>query len=142
MRAETEKAKELLEKGEHTLVLCSKAETLTSGERGVKALLSMYDEGKTLSGFCAADKAVGKGAAVLFVLLGAEEVYAEVMSEKAKKLLEDNGVSAYAALTVPAILNRRKDGFCPIETAVGEADEPKEALGIIKATLRKMNAQN
>ena len=64
------------------------------------------------------------------------------MSEKAKKLLEDNGVSAYAALTVPAILNRRKDGFCPIETAVGEADEPKEALGIIKATLRKMNAQN
>lgn len=141
MRAETEKAKELLEKGEHTLVLCSETETLTSGERGVKTLLSMCDEGRSLSAFCAADKAVGKGAAVLFVLLGVKEVYAEVMSEKAKRLLEESGVSAYAALTVPAILNRRKDGFCPIETAVGEVDDPKEALGIIKATLRKMNAQ-
>lgn len=138
MRAETEKAKTLLEGEKRTLVLCKGGETFSSGERGVKTLLSLFDEGKSFSGFCAADKAVGKGAAVLFVLLGVSEVYAGVMSEKAKTLLEKNGVSVYAALTVPSILNRRGDGLCPIESALGETESLSEAVEIIKATLKKM----
>lgn len=140
MRPETEKAKQLLAKDNRTLVLCNKNETITSGGRGVKTLLSLAESGRNLADFCAADKAVGKGAAALFVLLGVKEIYAEIMSEKAKQLLSDNSIDVYAALTVPAILNRKKDGFCPIETAVDDIDDPKEALPAIKGALKKMAA--
>ena len=141
MRTETEKAKQVLERDNRTLVLCSENEIITSGERGVKTLLALEDEGRDLSAFCAADKVVGKGAAVLFALLKVKELYAAVISEKAKKLLCDNGITVYSGQVVPAVLNRKGDGFCPIETAVGNTENLQQALEIIKDTLEKMRAK-
>lgn len=138
MRPETEKARRLLEESNSTLVLCSADETITSFERGVRGLLKLADEKKDLSGFCAADKAVGKGAAVLFVLLGVKEVFTAVISESAKNLLSQNGVTVFASQTVEVILNRKGDGVCPIEQALGGTDEPESALGIIRETLRSI----
>ena len=81
------KAKRTLDEGSHTLVLCSDTQTYTDTARGVAPLLSFVDNGKSLRGFCAADKVVGAGAAYLYVLLGAEEVYANVISQRAKEIL-------------------------------------------------------
>ena len=64
----------------------------SSTERGVKPLLDFIENGPNLRGFSAADKIVGKAAALLYVLLGVKEVYAPVMSETALYTLAHNGI--------------------------------------------------
>ena len=52
----------------------------SSRERGVKPLLGLLDAGHRLTGYSAADRVVGNGAAFLYVLLDVRAVYAGVMS--------------------------------------------------------------
>lgn len=134
----TQKAKEILENNCRTCVVCLENETYESSERGVKPLLNLLDSKIDLKGACAADKVVGAGAAFLYLLLGVREVYASVISEKAKSVLEQNGVSAVFDTLVPKIQNRAKNGFCPIETAVLNETDPAAALIKIRETLRKL----
>lgn len=135
----TQKAKEILENNRRTCVVCLKNETYESRERGVKPLLNLLDSKIDLKGACAADKVVGAGAAFLYLLLGVREVYASVISEKAKSVLEQNGVSAVFDTLVPKIQNRAKNGFCPIETAVLNETDPAAALIKIRETLRNLS---
>jgi hypothetical protein len=93
------------------------------------------------SNFCAADKVVGAGAAYLYVLLGVTEVYALVVSIRAREILARHGVTLYAELVVPHIVNRAGDGICPIEQAVAEATDPQDALTRIRHRLRELNGK-
>ena len=98
MKDKTKKAKELLENGGWTCVLCGEnGEILTSKERGVKPLLEWLKEkeenGKSFQNFSAADKVAGKAAASLYAGLGVEEVYAQVMSISARRTLERYGIA-------------------------------------------------
>jgi predicted transcriptional regulator len=43
---------------------------------------------------------------------------------------------------VEKILNRTKDGFCPMESAVLDVNEPNEAYCKIKETLSKIKRNN
>ena len=133
-----EKARELLTSGGYTCVLCLGETVLCSRERGVKPLLGWLDSGKVEVGFSAADKVVGRAAAFLYVLLGASEVYADIMSEPAREVLMAHGVLCEAHQTVPAIRNRAGDGFCPMESAVRDISDPVEALDAIRETLRRL----
>lgn len=138
MNEKTKKAIEILEKENLTLVLLGEGETIKSTERGVAALLKLYGEGKDLSSFCAADKVVGKGAAVLFSLLKVREVYSEVMSKGAKKIFEENGIPAFFKTSCEYIINRRGNGLCPIEEAVGDETDLEKALELIKNRIAVM----
>lgn len=138
MNSNTEKAKDILEREGLTLVLLNETETIKSLERGVAALLKLQSEGKDLSSFFAADKVIGKGAAVLFSLLKVKEVYAEVISAGALKILEKNGVSVFFASSCENIMNRRGDGLCPIEEAVGDEQNLQKALELIKKRISLM----
>ncbi|MGN0492493.1 MAG: DUF1893 domain-containing protein [Acutalibacteraceae bacterium] len=133
------RAEKKLKEGGYTCVLLKGESRYTSRERGVKPLISFLESGGDFSGFSAADKTVGAGAAYLYVLLGVTEVWAGVLSESAKRVLDDNGVKTYCEKLVPKIINRAGDGICPIEMAVSDADTPKDALVIIKQTLRKLS---
>lgn len=106
------KAKEILKDGSFTLVLTDGEKTLTSHDRGVKPLLELLEKGGDYSSFSAADKVVGSAAAYLYVLLKPQEVYALTMSEKAKAVFEKYGIIFEAECIVPAIINRKGDGFC------------------------------
>lgn len=103
-------------------------------DRGVKPLLDCYDEKKMPPGFSAADKVVGKAAAFMYVLLGAKELYADVMSRPALAVLQSYGIAAGYGQLTDAIVNRTGTGFCPMETAVLAISDPAEALGAIKNT--------
>lgn len=138
MNEKTKKAIEILENENVTLVLLSETETVKSSERGVAALLKLQSEGKDLSSFCAADKVVGKGAAVLFSLLKVREVYSEVMSEGAKKIFDENDIPAFFKTSCKNIINRKGDGLCPIEEAVGDEKSLEKALELIKERILKM----
>ena len=111
---------------------------LTSTQRGVAPLLNWLDEGLHLENFRVADKVVGKGAAFLYLLLGVKQLYAAVISVPALNVLKSHGIAVTFTTLVPAIANRDHTGYCPIETAVLDCDDPKEALVKIKNRLQEL----
>lgn len=135
MKTDLEKAKKLLNGGDYTCVLCRGDTVYTGTERGVKPLVDWLNKKVDLRGFSAADKVVGKAAAFLYVLLGVTDLYAGVMSEPANDILIQNGIDCVFDKSAKAILNRSNTGFCPMETAVRDIDDPNEALIVIKNTL-------
>ena len=114
-------------------------ETLyTSTQRGVAPLLNWLEEGLCLEDFRVADKVVGKGAAFLYLLLGAKQIYAAVISVPALNVLKSHGVAVTFTTLVPAIANRDHTGYCPIETAVLDCENPEEALVKIRNRLQEL----
>ena len=130
-------AKALLAEG-YTLALVCGEEAITSGERGIAPLLKLVTVGKRLEGFSAADKIVGKAAALLYVFLGVREVYAEVLSRDAKRVLEAHGIACSCAQCTEHIINRRGDGLCPMEQAVSGTESPEEAITLLRDTIERM----
>ena len=124
--------------GDITLVLLRDKTVYTSNKRGVSALVEFVDNKTDLTGFCAADKVVGKGAAFLYVVLGVKSVYAGVISACAAQVLQSHGIELYYDTMVDRIVNRDKTGFCPIEEAVYGIDEPSIAVTAIKEKLKKL----
>lgn len=99
---------------------------------GVFPLLRVYESEGHLSDFHAADRVVGKAAASLMVLIGASEVYGEIMSEDGKKMLEEHGIAIRYGKLVQFIQNQRKTGLCPFEMAVADCATPEECFAAIK----------
>ncbi len=136
-----ERAKKMLAEQQLTCVMISGEKVYISKERGVKPILSCYEEKNMPEGFTAADKVVGKAAAFLYVLLGVKELYAEVLSRHALEVLQSAGIAvSYGSLT-DAIRNRSGTGFCPMETAVRNMTEPLEALEAIRNTAERLRKQ-
>lgn len=135
------RAIEILKNFSHTCVLCRGEETWTSDRTGIAPMLDFLDRGIDLSGASAADRIVGKAAAMLFALAGVSSLYAEVLSERALPVLERYGIAVAWGTLTPAIINRRGDGPCPMETAVEEIDDPNEALNAIRATVAHLKKQ-
>lgn len=138
MDHDLQKAAALLAQGGYTCVLCAGDAVYTSDQRGIKPLLGFLDAGIDLRGFSAADKVVGKATAFLYCLLGVKAVYAPVISRAALDVLGSFGIEAQYDVQAEAILNHRKDGFCPMETATKALDDPLQALHAIRKTLEKL----
>ena len=125
-------AENLFKDGGYSCVLVKGETVLTSTESGIAPLLKFIDSGKNFVGFCAADKIVGKAAALLYAYMGVSAVYAEVLSEQALTVLKDNGIEVKYATLTEKIINRRGDGLCPMEQTVAETDEPDRAFELLK----------
>ncbi len=119
----------------YTCVATNGERVLTDRRRGVMPLLDWLDNEKTLKGYVAADKVVGKGAAFLYIALHIRSLYARVISEPALRLLEEHGVAVIYDTLVPVIRNRAGDGYCPIETAVMTVSSVEEAIMTIRRVL-------
>ncbi len=137
-----EKAKELLVKSEYTCVLQINDKTYTSSLRGVKPLVLFYKSGKDFSGFSAADKVVGKGAAFLYILLDVKEVYAGIISKPALSILNLYGIKVEYNILVEHIINRKGDGICPFEQAVMYTENKYEAYKLIEEKMQELNIKN
>ena len=132
MKSNMEKAKGMLETGGYTCVLCKDECTITTYERGVKPLITWIDSGEDFSGYSAADKVIGNGAAFLYVILNIKEVYASVISKSAADTLKKYGISFTYDIMTDNIRNRDNTGNCPIEEAVVFAATPEEAEKAIR----------
>lgn len=75
-----ERLRDMLISGNYTCVISDGTEYITSRERGVKPLIALIDGGRRLDGFYAADKVVGKAAALLYAYMKIEALYACVLS--------------------------------------------------------------
>ena len=132
------KARTLLESGNYTCVVCKEDSVYTTTQRGVAPLLNWLDTGTDLSGFSAADRVVGRGAAFLYCLLGVKEVHARVMSHPAAEVLQAHGIHTSADTYVPGIINRSGTGPCPFEAAVMDIQDADTALIAIREKRRQM----
>ena len=128
--------------GGYTCVLYNGESEIVSSERGVSFLLGLYNSGKDYSGYVSADKVVGKGAALLYAILGIKEIYASVISESALSVLKKGGITCTYDTLVPHIINRRGDGICPIERATMDIENPADAPSVIARTLENLKKQS
>ena len=135
------KAKNVLSDNNHRLVIINNNYITTSNERGVKALLDLLDGETDISGAYAADKVVGKAAAMIYVLLGIKALYASVISEGAKAIIENHGIFLEYDEAVPCIINRQGDGVCPMELAVGDEKDPEKAVEKVKIKLLQLSGE-
>lgn len=138
MSLELEQVKNLLKNEDHTVVIYHNGAIVHSELRGVRPLLDWLDSGIDLSGASVADKVVGRGAAFLYRLLGVREVFGRVMSVGAVKVLRAGGIEATWGNLTETIMNRQKNGPCPIELATRDIQVPENALFIIRSTLEQL----
>lgn len=141
MNKDTYFATALLKTKGLTNVLVNKDSVYVSRQRGVAPLLECLEGGKDFSGYCAADKVIGKAAAYLYVLLDVKEVYAVTASIHAAEVFKRYGISFICENTVSAIKNRDGNGLCPMESAVMDIDTPEAALKAIKEKLSELKSK-
>lgn len=142
MSADLERAKEILRSSGSTCVLCREELTYTTTARGIRPLIDWLHSGEDTCGFSAADKVVGKAAALMYCLLGVRCVYGAVMSDAAVKVLRRNGIEAYWGRLTDGIRNRAGTGPCPMESATMNIDDPDDALPVILSTLVHLSEHN
>ena len=132
------RATALLAGGDHTCVLCRGQETLTSDAGGVAALVDWHVQGRDLTGFSAADKVVGRAAALLYAAAGVRAVHAVLAGAAAEAVCRAHGIAFTAETTVPVVLNRARTTACPMEAAVAGIDDPNAAATALVAEVRRL----
>ena len=131
-----ERAKAILEQDGYTCVLCKGERIYSSNHRGVRPLLDLLET--NVSGFCAADKVVGKATAMLYCLLNVKAVHAQVISQAALQVLQSRGIAVTWDAQVEYIRNRAGDGRCPMEQATENIDDPQSALVAIQKKMKEL----
>ena len=84
-----------------------------------------------LKGAQIADKVVGKGAAALMIVGEIKRVHADIISEPAIQLFQNTSIKVTYTQTVPAIINRKGDGFCPVESLCAQANNAHACIPLI-----------
>lgn len=136
------KAKSLLQsKPQYTCVLCRGETLYTDEKKGIAPMMSFLDQEIDLQGFSAADRIVGKAAAMLFVLAGVRALYAQVLSESGMLVLKKYGVAFEYGTLTPSIINRKGTGLCPMEEAVKGIEEPAQGREAIRTTMKRLQEQ-
>ena len=125
--------KEKLKEDEATLVAKVKGEIYESHLHGIGPILNPMKENQNFfEDGIVVDRVIGKATAMLLALSKVQYVYAYVMSEKAKEILDMYHVEYGYEETVPYIINRTHDGMCPMEKTVYDMNDLDEAFIALK----------
>jgi hypothetical protein len=135
-------AKNQLYGKELTLVIVKNGGVLfETGSHRISGFLGAIEQlGDRLEGASVADRVVGKAIALLCVYSGIREVYAEVLSRKAKSVFEDKGIPCEWNTFVDNILGFNRSGVCPFEKAAEEISDPEVAYVAFKELLSSFKA--
>lgn len=122
-------AKEKLKQKNLALVIAKKGKIIfETSSHGIGGLLRAIEElDKEMKGSSAADKIVGKAAALLCIHAAVFAVFAVTASEKGIQALKDNNVVCQFENRVPHILNSKRSDICPFEKLVIDISNPNEA---------------
>lgn len=122
----------------HTLCLVKGEDMLVFDGRGIAPMMGLIEEGRDLSGYSAADKVVGKAAAMLFFKAHIKELYAETISKAAADFLKEKGLPFSYGRMTERIVNREGTGWCPMESAVLTTDDAEKGYLLLKQRLAAM----
>lgn len=125
-----------------TLTIVKKGTVLfeTSSHRISGFLNAIEQLGAKLEGASVADRVAGKAVALLFVYAGIKEVYAEVLSEKAKAVFGENEIHCEWKELVENILDLNRSSVCPFEKAAAGISDPQKAYKAFIALLQSFKA--
>ncbi|MBE5730866.1 MAG: DUF1893 domain-containing protein [Clostridiales bacterium] len=113
----------------------------TSTKRGIAPLIELAGSGEDYSGGFAADRKVGKAAALIYAHVGIRTLYAAVLSKAALSVLDRYGIEYAYGTLAEYIINRSGDGLCPMEQTVRNIDDPDEALIKLQETVQRLQAK-
>ena len=135
-------AKQTLRKKELTLAIVKNGEVLfeTRSHRIIGFFGAIEQLGDKLEGASLADRVAGKAIALLCVYAKIKEVYAEVLSKKAKAVFEQNGIHHEWKELVENVLDLNKSGVCPFEKAAADISDSREAYRMFKALQESLSA--
>ena len=116
------------------IIETTSGETITANEMGIKALRRIYKERReVLRGATVTDIIIGKGAACFLIAGGIRHLNVDVISRAGLAMLQKAGIPVCPKQIVPMIINRKKDGQCPIENLLRETFEAEEGIKKISA---------
>jgi len=135
-------AKSTLYKKELTLVIVKNGELLfeTDSHRISGFLGAIEQLDARLEGASVADRVAGKAVALLCVYAKIRDVYAEVLSRKAKAVFGENGIRHEWMTLVDNVLDLNKSGVCPFEKAAADISDPEAAYRAFKALQESFKA--
>ena len=135
-------AKSRLYKKKFTLVVVKNGKVFfeTRSHRIAGFLSAIEQLGATLKGATVADRVAGKAVALLCVYAGISNMYAGVLSRKAKAVFEEYGISCEWKELVDNILDLNRNGVCPFEKAAAYISDPKQAYAAFKKLLKSFKA--
>lgn len=131
---------DLLHNGGYTLVVGHGDEVRTFGQRGVADLMDLLEKDPAfLQGARIADKVVGKAAAALMIKGGVVRLHTDTLSQPAFDLLNNEGsIQVEYDQLVPYIVNRKKDGWCPLEQLCFHKDSVEEIFLSVRDFVERM----
>ena len=141
MEKDFQKAKEEYNSGKYTLVICKDEDIIKSDITGIRPVMTLIDSKKDYKGYSAADKIVGRAAAFLYTLLQVKNLYGETMSKGAVEILKNAGIYYEYKTLTDYIENRQKTGMCPMDEAVKDIDNPKDAYEAIRNKIKFLQSQ-
>lgn len=126
--------KEKIRTGEASCVLCGENGILFLQKgRGIIPLMDIFTSHESdFAGGYVFDKAVGRAAASVLACAKVKYVFAAVMSEGGKRILEDAGIECDRDTPVPFILNPLKTGLCMLEKKIENEDTVYKCLEAVK----------
>jgi hypothetical protein len=135
-------AKSRLFEEDLTLAIVKNGEVLfETGSHRISGFLGAVEQlGAGLEGASVADRVAGKAIALLCVYAKISDVYAEVLSEKAKAVFEENGIRHEWKELVKNVLDINKSGVCPFEKLAADISDPKDAYRKFKALQDSLKA--
>jgi hypothetical protein len=128
-------AKNRLLENDLTLVIVKNSRILfeTSSHR-ISGFLSAIEQlNVNLKGAAVADRVAGKAIALLCAYAKISEVYAEVLSRKAKDVFEEHKIPCQWEKLVDNILDLNRSNVCPFERAAASISDPEAAYAAFKA---------
>ena len=134
MMKDLERAREILKEKKLSLVIVKNGEVIfSSGSPGINSILQAIESlGDHISGASAADKVVGKAAALLFAYSRIKGVYAVILSIEGLNVLRKNRILIEYEELVPRILDKSGKDICPFEEIVLEVESPSQAYEELK----------
>lgn len=134
-----ELAKQKLTTEELSLVIVKNQKTVFETKKpGVTGFLTAIETNPDLAGSSVADKIVGVAVALLCVYSGVSAVFAQTISDKGIKVLEENNIECQFEKKVSNILNRTKTDVCPFEKTAISSANPKDTYFKLKALAAEM----
>lgn len=87
------------------------------------------------------DKVIGRAAAAIAICGKVKHVHGELMSEDAIEFLNKNGITTSYTILVHRILNRKRDGLCPLEQSVEGVEDAASALLALRKRIETLQKQ-
>jgi len=129
-------AKKYLEDEELTLCIVKDQEVIyKSTEKGIYSLYMIITTmAEKVNGASLADKTIGKAAAMICKKLGIQSIYSYLVSNSAIDIFGEEHITF--TKSVPMIMNREKNGSCPIEKIAYNTNNMEQLLHDIKEFLK------